>query len=330
MQIKDLAHAVQVNVKTARRWPSTNRTPYRRHRITVAKALGLSEPELRPDLQDPEPGPLSADRAVFDVEPNTPPAASLSRDGLVDWRALLIQHAEHAAQVRILIAAASPAAVYKPSLNAPSSPAGRPTTKPPPPTSRPRTGNPPTHQGKQPDPRSDPRTAGHSGPTAHRPPLQFDPLLRRPDAGADPHLGVDTLDALHLHIRQNAEDRGSFQRFSDHFQAIREHAMASTSRSLRKTSTTGNAHSTTHQRSATPPTSPSSTTPRPCTATRSRKHAATTSTNSTRSTHAGAKATSVRLSSRDRHARATGRSAAGSRPRAGAACAGARTHVGRR
>jgi len=51
---EDLAQAVQVDIKTVRRWLS-GRVPYGRHRIRIARALGVTERDLWPQVEIPDP-----------------------------------------------------------------------------------------------------------------------------------------------------------------------------------------------------------------------------------------------------------------------------------
>jgi transcriptional regulator with XRE-family HTH domain len=54
LTVDDLAQAVQVDIKTARRWLS-GRVPYSRHRTRVARALGVTERDLWPQAEIPDP-----------------------------------------------------------------------------------------------------------------------------------------------------------------------------------------------------------------------------------------------------------------------------------
>ncbi len=80
LTVEDLAGAVQVDVKTVRRWLS-GRVPYSRHRIRVARALGVTERELWPQAEIPEPAAAGKVELVA-AFPHT-------RDTTTDWRALL-------------------------------------------------------------------------------------------------------------------------------------------------------------------------------------------------------------------------------------------------
>lgn len=53
LTVEDLAGAVGVDVKTARRW-LTGRVPYSRHRTRIARVLGVTERELWPQVEIPD------------------------------------------------------------------------------------------------------------------------------------------------------------------------------------------------------------------------------------------------------------------------------------
>ena len=80
LTVEDLAGAVQVDVKTVRRWLS-GRVPYSRHRIRVVRALGVTERELWPHAEIPEPAAAGKVELVA-AFPHT-------HDAIPDWRALL-------------------------------------------------------------------------------------------------------------------------------------------------------------------------------------------------------------------------------------------------
>jgi DNA-binding transcriptional regulator YdaS (Cro superfamily) len=127
---EQFAAVIEVDPKTVQRWVS-GRTPYPRHRATVARALDLTEHELWPDdvpapTADPSPAqPAQSSAGVGDVtgswgqatEPNAPqPAAFVSSasdhvDLLDDGRGLtgmpglidaLLAQARDGCQIRVL------------------------------------------------------------------------------------------------------------------------------------------------------------------------------------------------------------------------------------
>jgi lambda repressor-like predicted transcriptional regulator len=84
LQADDLAQIVAVDVRTVRRWLS-GRTPYPRQRGKVARALGITEHELWPDIAPAHTPPSPA------AQPSDLLAAYTSAGDLAapDWKALM-------------------------------------------------------------------------------------------------------------------------------------------------------------------------------------------------------------------------------------------------
>ena len=96
LTVEEFAEIIKVDPKTVQRW-AAGRTPYPRHRATIARALDLPEHELWPDdvaPPTPDPSPLPAPAATSEVtgtwayatDDNAPdPIAFLSHaDGPID------------------------------------------------------------------------------------------------------------------------------------------------------------------------------------------------------------------------------------------------------
>lgn len=77
---EDLAQAVQVDIKTVRRWLS-GRVPYSRHRTRIARALGVTERELWPEVEIPDPAASGKVELVS--------AFPVARDAAPSWQSLL-------------------------------------------------------------------------------------------------------------------------------------------------------------------------------------------------------------------------------------------------
>ncbi|MDQ6776776.1 MAG: hypothetical protein M3071_11310 [Actinomycetota bacterium] len=87
MQIDDLAQLTGVDFKTVHRWLG-GRTPYSRHRASIAKALGTDERSLWPEMDTPAPAGEDRREIV---------AAFAHADDLLapDWRAMLRTATSH-------------------------------------------------------------------------------------------------------------------------------------------------------------------------------------------------------------------------------------------
>lgn len=65
-----LAEAVQVDAKTVERWITQGRIPYRKHRFTVAKLLGVEEGYLWPDALTPAQTVAISETEIVTVYPH--------------------------------------------------------------------------------------------------------------------------------------------------------------------------------------------------------------------------------------------------------------------
>jgi transcriptional regulator with XRE-family HTH domain len=132
LEIEDLAQRVGVDAKTAGRWLS-GRTPYPRHRFRVADALAVSEHQLWPDPVDESAGSLASPGELRSHDPGYPGgtvagdwtellAAATSRIDLLDYTLLevlatpgtlddLAGKAAAGCQIRILVASPHSTAV---------------------------------------------------------------------------------------------------------------------------------------------------------------------------------------------------------------------------
>jgi lambda repressor-like predicted transcriptional regulator len=83
LEAEQLAEAVKVDAKTVERWLA-GRTPYTRHRIRVAKVLGVHERDLWPDVGPP------VDTAVSDSPWETVAVyPTVESSGVPDWQAMM-------------------------------------------------------------------------------------------------------------------------------------------------------------------------------------------------------------------------------------------------
>lgn len=259
LEIDELAQIVQVDPKTAQRW-LTGRIPYRRHRTRVARALGVEESELWPDLEvepappNPEPA-LAADAgASLDSGDETlvetdAGYGALDRGGPVDWRALLAaaseridlldfslaailaspdvvedlaRKAEEGVQIRVLISSPFSPALYQVECEHDLDKGwwADPEDSREP---EPIVRDAIIHSTQILDQVYDLPNVSVRRFVAHR----YNSILR-----FDEQMlvlihtwGVPTTDALQLHTWASADDGGVFERFIAHFDAVWEHAM---------------------------------------------------------------------------------------------------------
>jgi transcriptional regulator with XRE-family HTH domain len=84
LDVDQLARAVQVDTKTVGRWLS-GRVPYSRHRNRVARAIGVTERDLWPAAEIPEPAATSVELVA---------GFAHTADASPSWRSLLADAVE--------------------------------------------------------------------------------------------------------------------------------------------------------------------------------------------------------------------------------------------